>query len=209
MQSRNKDRPFVVGICGGSGSGKTYILDLLAIRLGHNACFLSQDHYYKPLALQERDDNGQVNFDLPSAIDESRFVRDLDLLTGGNSITLKEYTFNNPSLPARTLQLKPAPLIIVEGLFIFHAEEISKRLSLKVFVESGEALALERRLERDSRERAYTEEMVRYQWKYHVMPAYERYLLPYRDTADVLIRNPGESMPDLQPLLDLLYEKCT
>lgn len=198
-----------MGICGGSGSGKTYILDLLTTRLGRNACFLSQDHYYRPLALQETDDNGQVNFDLPSAIDESRFVRDLDRLTRGESIELKEYTFNNPSLPARTLLLEPASLIIVEGLFIFHSEKISKRLSLKVFVESGEVLALKRRLERDSRERAYTEEMVRYQWKYHVMPAYKRYLLPYRDTADLLIRNPGESMPDLQPLLDLLYEKYT
>lgn len=204
MRSRNNTRPLIVGICGGSGSGKTYLLDLLTTRLAGRACLLSQDHYYRPLKEQEKDHRGQVNFDLPSAIDEKRFIYDLDQLISGQCIRLKEYTFNNPALPARTLLLVPAPVIIVEGLFIFHCQAIRERLSLKVFIETDESLALERRLERDLRERAYTEEMISYQWQNHVMPAYKQFLLPYRDTADLLISNPAESIPDLEPLLNLI-----
>lgn len=205
MPSRNKGIPFVIGICGGSGAGKTYLLELLTKRLGQQACLLSQDHYYKPLAEQQRDSNGEVNFDLPSGIDEQRFVSDLQRLKRGESTSLKEYTFNNPALRPRTLLLEPAPLIIVEGLFIFHFENIRSELSLKVFIESAETVALERRLERDQRERAYTEKLIRYQWEHHVKPAYLRYLMPYKETADLVIDNPSGSEPDLHPLLNLIW----
>lgn len=206
MRLKNK----VVGICGGSGSGKTYLLNLLTARLGDRVCVLSQDHYYKALELQEKDSQGQVNFDLPSAIDEKRFVHDLDCLINGHQIQVKEYTFNNPAVRPRSLLLKPAPIIIVEGLFIFHCQAIRERLSLKVFIEADETLALERRLERDIDERAYTREMILYQWKNHVMPAYERFLLPYRDNADLFVHNEGgnnpaiETLPDIEALLNNL-----
>lgn len=205
MPSRNRKAPFVVGICGGSGAGKTYVLELLNRQLGQQACLLSQDHYYKPLAQQQRDDNGQVNFDLPSGIDQERFASDLQRLKRGEPVSLREYTFNNPALQPRSLHLEPAPLIIVEGLFIFHFESIRNQLSLKVFIESADTLALERRLERDQRERAYPEKLIRYQWEHHVKPAYLRYLMPYRETADLIIHNASKSEPDLRPLLNLIW----
>ncbi|HYH55665.1 MAG TPA: uridine kinase [Anseongella sp.] len=204
MRSRNEARPLVIGICGGSGSGKTYLLHLLKEKLGPQACLLSQDHYYKPLREQEKDLNGVPNFDRPGSIDQERFTRDLDLLREGKSIRLKEYTFNNPALQPRSLLLEAAGIIIVEGLFVFYFTGIRERLDLKVFVEAGEAASLERRLKRDQLERAYTETMVRYQWENHVKPAYENYLLPFREQADLIVSNRNDSRPDLQALLNLI-----
>lgn len=197
----------VIGICGGSGSGKTYLLNLLTEKLGTEACLLSQDHYYKPLHQQEKDGNGITNFDLPSAINHARFTSDLDRLIQGKSVRLKEYTFNNPALSPGTLLLKPGKIIIVEGLFIFYFSGIRERLGLRVFMETEEASALDRRLERDQRERAYTEAMIRYQWDNHVKPAYEKYLLPFRENADLIISNPRGGEPDLEPLLRACSER--
>ncbi|HEY9560305.1 MAG TPA: uridine kinase [Anseongella sp.] len=200
MPSRNN--PLIIGICGGSGSGKTYLLELLTTQLEQEVCLLSQDHYYFPLELQQKDERNQVNFDLPSAIDQQRFIRDLDAISLGKEIQLTEYTFNNPARAPRKLRLKPASIIIAEGLFIFHSAAVRKRLDIKVFVEVDEATALERRIKRDLVERAYTEEMIRYQWKHHVKPAYEQYLLPYRDSADLIIQNPPNRAPDLTKLME-------
>lgn len=207
MRSRSKNTPFLVGICGGSGSGKSYLMQLLEQTLGDKACFLSQDHYYRALELQEKDEQGQVNFDLPHAIDQHRFIRDLDQLSTGKAIHLQEYTFNNPARTPRPLRIKPAPIIVVEGLFIFHSAAVRERLDLKVFIESQEAIALARRLQRDVQERAYSEEMIRYQWEHHVRPAYERYLLPYRKMADLIISNPADGRPDIRKLIELILNQ--
>ena len=201
MLSRNK-KPLLIGICGRSGAGKTFVLDLLRSRLGEQICILSQDHYYRPLETQQKDALGQVNFDLPSAIDEARFVRDLEGLLEGNAIELREYTFNNPALVPRTIHLAPAPVIVVEGLFVFHFERIRRMLSLKVFIDTDENTALERRLERDLRARAYPAELIRYQWTNHVQPAYRQFVLPHKESADLVIRNNAAETPALEPLLE-------
>lgn len=204
MLSRNKEKPFIAGICGGSGSGKTYVLKQLQEHFGKEICLLSQDHYYRPLQLQQKDLHGQVNFDLPAAIDQQRFIRDLDKLSAGQQVRLTEYTFNNPARKPTELLLKPAPAIVVEGLFIFHSPAVRERLDLKVFIESDGSIALERRIKRDLKERAYTEEMIRYQWENHVKPAYRDFLLPYRDTADLIISNRSDRSPDLRKLIEII-----
>lgn len=200
MQSRNKD-PLLIGISGRSGAGKTYLLDLLAAHLGDRVCILSQDHYYFPLESQQRDAQGEVNFDLPTALDNRRFLQDLRRLINGEIIQVREYTFNNPARESVTLTLRPAPVILVEGLFIFCQEEIRRLLACKVFLEADESTALTRRLERDFRERAYPEIRTRYQWENHVLPAYRKFIEPYKKEADLIIRNNASEPPDLEPLL--------
>jgi len=152
-------------------------------------CIISQDDYYRPIGEQARDENGQINFDLPSGIDDEAFLHDVKLLAAGKGFTKKEYTFNNPGKLAGELVFKPAPLIVVEGLFIFYFKEISSMLDLKVFIDAEEELKLDRRLKRDTEERGYSREDILYQWENHVVPASERYLLPYREGADIIITN--------------------
>jgi uridine kinase len=183
-------RPYVVGISGGSASGKTSFLKNLREALPEGAaCIVSQDNYYLPKEEQFKDENDQINFDLPTSIHRSAFHNDLCKLIKGEKVVLQEYTFNNASHSAHTIELTPAPIIIMEGLFIFHYEEIRNQLDLKVYIDAREDLKLARRLRRDKDERGYPEETVMYQWNNHVMPSYHQYLRPYRDDADIIVTN--------------------
>ena len=181
-------KPFVVGVVGGSASGKTSFLRELVARLPAGACaVVSQDNYYRPKAEQHRDEAGEPNFDLPTAIDRDRFVRDLRALLAGQPITQREYTFNVTDRPPREIVIAPAAVLIVEGLFVFHDDEVRSLLDLRVYLDAPGAVCFDRRLARDLRERGYTEAMIRYQWDHHVRPAYQRYVRPHRDAAHVLI----------------------
>lgn len=181
---------YIIGIAGGSASGKTYFLRSLRRFFGEEAvCIISQDNYYHPAEKQTVDDKGFINFDLPEAIDVPAFLGDLHALKNGNEVMRQEYMFNQPGLTGGMLTLKPAPVIVIEGIFTFHFPAISDLLDLKVFLDSREDIKLRRRLERDVKERGVTEEISLYQWHNHVLPAYNSYLLPYRDKADIILTN--------------------
>ena len=181
---------YTIGICGGSASGKSSFLYDLGDQLPAGSCtIVSQDHYYKSIEEQEVDPNGEVNFDLPSSIDRRMFHDDIVKLLAGEEIRKSEYTFNNAAKEAEIFVFKPAPIIIVEGLFIYHYAEISDLIDLKLFVEAEESIKLDRRLKRDLQERGYPNETVKYQWENHVLPAYQKYILPYRPHADIVILN--------------------
>ena len=121
--------PYIIGIAGGSASGKTSFLKDLKDKMPKGSvCVISQDNYYKPKEEQQTDENGEVNFDLPESIDRNHFYDDLKKLRQGDTIKIKEYTFNNNDKKPGHLLVKPAPVIVMEGLFIFHYEEIKKAL---------------------------------------------------------------------------------
>jgi uridine kinase len=181
---------YVVGIAGGSASGKTLFLNRLRALLPEGAvCIVSQDNYYRPREEQARDENGQVNYDLPTSIDREAFKNDVRLLMSGQSITRSEYTFNNPNIPARKVVVESAPIIVVEGLFVFHYAEIRHMLNLRVYLDVREEIKLQRRIERDATERGYDESTVRYQWEHHVLPSFKKFLKPYRDDSHIIITN--------------------
>ncbi len=183
-------KPHVIGIAGSSGSGKTFFLKCF---LDHfqpgEIAYISQDDYYIPSNTKTQEENRLYNFDLPTAIDREGFYRDIKDLFDGKTIFKQEYTFNNPALKPKMLEIKPAPLLIVEGLFIFYYEEINRLLDLRVFLHADEDVALRRRLKRDLIERGYFEEDVRYKWDHHVVPAYNTYLLPFKTQCDQIIIN--------------------
>jgi len=183
-------RPYIVGISGGSASGKTSFLKKLREQLPTDSiCIVSQDNYYRPREFQQKDENGHLNFDLPTSIDRRAFFDDMERLSAGKSLSIKEYTFNNSSRAANSILIEPAPVIVMEGLFIFHYEEIRNALDLKVYIDARDEVKLQRRLKRDKDERGYAEDTVLYQWHNHVMPSYQQYLRPYRDDADIIITN--------------------
>lgn len=183
-------KPYIIGIAGGSASGKTsFLRDLKEIIAEEHLTIISQDNYYFPKEKQFIDENGEINFDLPTSIDREHFHQDLVSLMANKSVEKKEYTFNNKEAEPKLIQLKPAPIIIMEGLFIFHYEEIRNLLDLRVFLDVREDIKLQRRIKRDAIERGYPEETVRYQWDNHVMPSFKAYLRPYRDDANIIITN--------------------
>lgn len=182
--------PFIIGITGGSGSGKTtFIRALLEGFSREEICFLSMDDYYKPIHEQKEDDQGVYNFDLPRSIDKKAFVRDLKVLMGGTAVQREEYTFNNKDATPRMLTFQPARIIIVEGLFVFHFKKVRKLLDLKVFLHAKENLKVIRRIRRDRLERNYPIDDVLYRYQHHVLPTFDKYIRPYVDDADVVINN--------------------
>ena len=184
-------KPFVIGIAGGSGSGKTFFLKCF---LNHfkkeEICLLSQDDYYYRVGhTMTAEENKLYNFDLPATIDNNQFLSDIKNLINGETVYQKEYTFNNPNAEPKLLEIKPAPIVMVEGLFILHFEEIAEILDMKIFIDTDEDVALQRRLKRDLIERGYPEGDVLYKWNNHVMPAFNDYLLPYKKQCDKIITN--------------------
>lgn len=187
--SLNK-KPFIIGIAGGSGSGKTFFLNCFLHHFKQDEVTLvSQDDYYIPAGDMTQEENKLYNFDLPSTIDSEQFLRDIKQLTSGEVVYKKEYNFNNPLAVVKILEIKSAPIIIVEGLFILHFKEIAALLDHTIFVDADEQVALDRRIKRDGLERGYPEDDVLYKWHNHVVPAYKEYLLPYREQCDKVIMN--------------------
>ena len=183
-------KPFTIGITGGSGSGKTYFLKNLESRFTHTElCLISQDHYYHPREMQQHDARGIKNFDLPESIDHKQFQLDIQTLKRGEVLTKKEYTFNNPNVTPKILEFKPAPVIIVEGLFVQYFPDIERELDLKIFIEAKDHVKLSRRIKRDNEERGYDLEDVLYRYENHVMPVYETLIKPLKHRADIVIPN--------------------
>ena len=182
--------PYIIGITGGSGSGKTTLIHHLAdLYPGSEVCIISQDDYYRPRDEQHVDEQGVKNFDLPYSIDDEAFEKDIKRLLNGETVKRQEYVFNNTEATARMKIFHPAPIIIVEGLFIFHFENIKQLIDLKIFVHAPDHIKIIRRIKRDRIERNYPLDDVLYRYEYHVQPAYKKYIEPYLEVADLVINN--------------------
>jgi len=184
------EKQLVIGVCGGSGSGKTTFVNALKKNLdGQKVCFLSLDNYYLPRDQQEIDNAGVKNFDLPGSIDADALINDLTQLIAGKEVIRKEYTFNNSESVAQEIRLMPSDVYIIEGLFIYHYPELQKFFDLKLFVDAKDVLKVIRRIERDRTERNYPISDVSYRYQNHVLPSYERYIKIYKDSCDLVINN--------------------
>jgi len=204
------NKPFTIGITGGSGSGKTYFLQgLSSCFMPEEICLISQDNYYRSRDQQPVDENGVKNFDLPVSIDHEAFRHDLLLLKAGQNVTKTEYTFNNPNATPKILEFKTAPIIVVEGLFVQYFEEISNELDLRVFIEAKDHVKLGRRIKRDQVERGYDIDDVLYRYQYHVMPVYERLIEPLKHDADLVVPNNSHFERALEVLVGYLKSRLT
>jgi len=200
--------PFIVGITGGSASGKTLFLKSLINHFSEDEiCLVSQDNYYKDRHLQPKDENGIENFDTPQSIEFDDYARDIALLKEGKQVNRKEYTFNNPDVVPQMLTFKPAKIIVVEGLFVFYFPELAKLLDLKVFIDAKDYVKLKRRIVRDNTERGYDLDDVLYRYEKHVAPTYEKYIEPFKYDADVIIPNNNKFDKGLEVLVSYLKNK--
>ncbi len=201
-------KPFIVGITGGSASGKTsFLKGVLNAFAEDQICLISQDNYYLNRDLIPVDDQGIHNFDLPETIDHHLYAQHISQLRDGQIVTQKEYTFNNPAVVPRFLTFHPAPIIVVEGIFVFHFRELADQMDLKIFIDAKNSIKLERRVKRDAEERGYDLDDVMYRWKYHVKPTYRQFIKPYRAEADIVIPNNNHYQKGLNVVIEFLKTK--
>jgi len=183
--------PLVIGICGGSASGKTYLKDLLLANAPKGkAVAFTMDSYYLPRDWQKKDENGYLNFDLPEAFNTRKMIDDFLDLASGFSIEQPVYKYKifPPSIEFNIIE--PAPVVIAEGIFLFHHKEILEKLTTKVYIDAPFELKRQRRIERDVRERGYEPPEIMYRFDNHAQDSFNGYVLPNKDKADHIIESP-------------------
>ena len=164
------------------------------------------DNYYRARHLQVSDNQGYKNFDLPSSFERELFHDHLIQLIKGNRITIEKYIFNNESSVSH-ITIDPAPIIIVEGLFIYHYQEINNQLDFKAMMDLKLSSCFSRRLKRDTTCRNYDETEVRHRYFEHVEPSYHKYIEPFKLDMDLLIDN-SESIEDgMKELVSLIQSR--
>lgn len=205
----NANKPFVLGLSGLSGAGKTFYIQHLKSLLKMNLSILTFDDYYKPFSEQKVDENGVPNFDLPSALNIELYINHLKSLMEGQTVRKEQYQFELENPEMKILEIPSAPVIIAEGLFVYEIEEIRDLLDYKIFLTCDESLCLERRLKRDTEERGIPKERSTYQWDAHVLPAYKQFIKPYQSMCDVTYHNEGSPEDNLKQLTKIVQERTT
>ena len=179
---------FVVGIAGGSGSGKSTLVEqLLRLDVGDHVAHLPHDAYYRDRADMPEAVRAADNWDHPDALDTALYVRHIDDLTAGRPVARPTYDFATHSRGRATVGVAPRPVVLLEGILLFHVPEVRDRIDLKVYVETAGDLRVLRRVLRDVRERGRTVETVVEQYAATVRPMHELYVEPSKRFADVVV----------------------
>ena len=196
------------GISGSSGSGKSFIVKFLKSSLGPEVLsVIYHDNYYKKREDQEKDRQGNYNFDLPSSFHQDELVEDLIKIKSGKSIIRKEYTFNNPKINPRSLRVEPKPIIILEGLFLFNEPNISKFLDKKIFIDCDLNVMIDRRITRDHEKRGYDKSDVLYKYNNHVLPAFNKFILPHKNKSDLIVNNSKNNNSAPEAILEYIIKE--
>ena len=185
----------IIGICGGTGSGKTTIANRILESVdARDVAFIQQDSYYRNLKDLPLDYRQAVNFDHPDAIDNDLFVHHIRKLKAGGSVELPIYDFRTHSRASETVLIEPKPIVIVEGILIFADPRILQQMDIKVFVDTPDDIRFIRRLRRDTAERGRTIDSVIEQYLATVRPMHMQFVEPSKRYADVIIPEGGHNL---------------
>ena len=195
--------PMIIGIAGGTGSGKTTITGTIVERFGDNVTVLYHDDYYKEQHDLTYEERCKTNYDHPDAFDTDLFIRDLDTLRAGKEIASPVYDFTIHDRSDRTKTVRPAPVIIVEGILIFAEPALTDRMDIKIFVDTDADVRILRRLARDVKVRARSIDSVIDQYLGTVKPMHEKYVEPSKKMADIIVLEGGRNAV----ALDLIMNK--
>lgn len=192
-------RPFLIGIAGGSGSGKTTFANKVVeagARAGIEGAIFSLDHYYRPLSHLPFEERAAYNFDQPDALDLELAISHVRDLVDGKSVRQPVYDFKTHTRTDETTLFEPLRLIVVEGLYALYPEELLSLYDYKVFVSTGIATAVLRRMARDISDRGRDVDGAKHQIITTVLPMYETFVKPSQRNAHFSINWEGEEIPE-------------
>jgi uridine kinase len=199
--------PYIIGIAGPSGAGKSFLSKHLGEEL--DATFLHLDSYYSDLAHMSLVQRAHQNFDAPESLDSDLLIEHVKQLAKGQGIEKPLYDFTIHSRKRETERVEPRQFIIIEGLFALYWEEIRKLAKTKVYVDLGEEICLERRIERDTKERGRTRESVLEQYATTVLPMAKQYVYPTRAYADIVVTGNDNIQYEVSVVLDHIRSNGT
>lgn len=197
---------YIIGVAGGSGSGKTHFAKQLQEQLGEDKCMiLYQDNYYIDQS-HRFEGCGSVNFDHPNSLDFSLLAAGLRRLKGGHDIEIPIYDFVTHTRKKETIKSSPKKIVLVDGILILHSDEVRAELDEAVFFDTPEELRYQRRLHRDVNERGRTPEGVKKQFEVHVRPMHNEFVEPSKAFAGTIVKDLGEYSDTLKAFCHKLTE---
>jgi len=197
-------KPLIIGICGGTGAGKTTITDRIIRALSEaNVIVIQQDNYYKDLPQLSLEERRKQNFDHPDSIDTPFLIEHLKKLRAGEGIDRPTYDFTDYRRLPETVRIEPRAATILEGILIFESKPLRDLLDIKIFVDTDADLRFIRRLVRDIRDRGRTMESVIEQYRSTVRPMHMEFVEPSKRYADVIIPEGGQN----EVGIDLVIQK--
>jgi uridine kinase len=183
----------VIGIAGGTGSGKTTLMKNIISRFGEVVTVLSHDNYYKRRDELTYEERCKINYDEPAAFDTSLMVYHLDQLRHGFAVECPVYDFTQHNRSDETIRIVPKKVIIVEGILIFENQELRDLMDIKIFVDTDADIRLCRRIKRDVNKRGRTLESVLTQYQETVKPMHEKYVEPSKKHANLVVLEGGKN----------------
>jgi uridine kinase len=198
----------IIGICGGTGSGKTTIARAIVEAIGADKVVLvEQDSYYRNMSDMPLDERRKANFDHPDSIDSDLLVNHLKRLKGGESIEMPIYDFKSHTRGSKSEHINPSSVIIVEGILIFAESRVLELLDVRVFVDTPDDIRLCRRLKRDIAERGRKFEQAIEQYEKTVRPMHQQFVEPSKRHADLIIPEGGHTQVGIDVLCGIVREK--
>ncbi len=186
--------PIVIGIAGGTGSGKTTLTKHLKERFGENVSVVYHDNYYNRLYNMTYDERAKINYDAPEAFETELMVEHLKRLRNGESIECPVYDYTIHNRSDETMIIEPCEVIIIEGILVFQCEELRSLMDIKIFVDTDADERIMRRIQRDVCERERPIESVINQYRATVKPMHEKYVEPSKKYADIIVVGGGNNL---------------
>jgi uridine kinase len=195
-------KPVIVGIAGGTGSGKTTVARSIYDRVGKDRIeWISHDSYYRNFDALTPEERHRINFDHPDSLETELLARHLDVLMKGSSVDVPVYDFTTHARKTDTHRVEPRKVIIVEGILVLAEPELRKRIDIKLFVDTPADIRFVRRLMRDIRSRGRSLESVVEQYMTTVRPMHEEFVEPSKRHADLIIPEGGENMVAIDAII--------
>ena len=191
----------VIGIAGGTGSGKTTLMKNIIQRYGDSVCVLSHDNYYRRLDHLTYEERTKINYDEPAALETDLMARHLDSLRHGESILCPVYDFTVHNRSNETVTIYPNRVIIVEGILIFENQALRDLMDIKIFVDTDADVRLCRRIKRDVNKRGRSLESVLEQYQTTVKPMHEKYVEPSKKYANLVVPEGGKNQVALDMIM--------
>jgi uridine kinase len=195
-------KTMIIGVAGGSGSGKTTITNRLRNEIGENISVIYHDNYYKAHDELTYAERAALNYDHPDAFDTELLLQHLQTLKAGGSIQCPVYDFTVHNRSRETLEIKPNPVVILEGILIFQNTDLVDMMDIKIFVDTDADVRLIRRILRDVEKRGRTLQSVTNQYLSTVKPMHEQYVEPSKRNADIVVLEGGHNLVALEIIIE-------